>query len=88
MVGVIEAAVLHQHAISGETLDSSLGRLGTADGVAAAARFLTSDEASYVSGHILAVAGGHVTALTFAAWTALARSLDPPGLLWLALARL
>jgi len=58
---------------------SSLGRLGTADEVAPAALFLTSDEASYVSGHILAVAGGHVAALTVCSLdSALARSLDPP----------
>ena len=45
-------------------MTASLGRLGTADEVAAAALFVTSDKASYGSGHILAVAGGHVAALT------------------------
>jgi len=35
-----------------------LGRLGTVDDVAKAAVFLVSDEASYVSGHALAVDGG------------------------------
>ncbi len=35
-----------------------LGRLGTADDVAAAARYLTSEAAGYVTGHVLTVDGG------------------------------
>jgi 3-oxoacyl-[acyl-carrier protein] reductase len=35
-----------------------LGRAGTPDDVAAAVCFLASDEASYITGHVLAVNGG------------------------------
>jgi 3-oxoacyl-[acyl-carrier protein] reductase len=35
-----------------------LGRLGTCDDVAATACFLASDEAAYITGHVLAVNGG------------------------------
>jgi 3-oxoacyl-[acyl-carrier protein] reductase len=35
-----------------------LGRLATADDIAAAACFLASDEAAYITGHVLAVNGG------------------------------
>jgi len=35
-----------------------LGRVGTADDVASAVAFLASDEASYITGHVLSVNGG------------------------------
>jgi NAD(P)-dependent dehydrogenase (short-subunit alcohol dehydrogenase family) len=37
-----------------------LGRFGTADEIAAAAVFLASDDASYITGHTLAVDGGYL----------------------------
>jgi len=50
-------------AISGKaqvdwTSQIPLGRLGTPDDVAAAACYLASDEAAYITGHVLAVNGG------------------------------
>jgi 3-oxoacyl-[acyl-carrier protein] reductase len=35
-----------------------LGRIGTTDDVAGAVRFLASEEASYITGHVLNVNGG------------------------------
>jgi len=35
-----------------------LGRMGQPDDVANAVKFLASDEASYITGHVLAVNGG------------------------------
>jgi NAD(P)-dependent dehydrogenase (short-subunit alcohol dehydrogenase family) len=43
---------------------SPLGYAGTPDDIAAAAVFLASDEARYISGHTLVVDGGHTTAGT------------------------
>ena len=35
-----------------------LGRIGTPEDVAGAVRFLASDEASYITGHVLNINGG------------------------------
>ena len=44
--------------ITGYAAQIPLGRIGTPDDVAAAVCFLASDEASYITGQVLAVNGG------------------------------
>ena len=39
--------------------DTALGRPGTPEDIAKAVRFLASDEASFITGEILTVAGGY-----------------------------
>jgi NAD(P)-dependent dehydrogenase (short-subunit alcohol dehydrogenase family) len=61
--GVIETqmtAHLPAEVIEKRITDTSLGRLGRAEEVAAAIRFLVSDEASFITGQILGVDGGLV----------------------------
>ena len=59
--GMIETdmtAALGESAHSAMLTQIPLGRLGTADEVAAAVCFLASDESAYITGHVLAVNGG------------------------------
>ncbi len=61
--GLIETAMNQNLAIEDVTamIDSTpLGRIGTTNDVASAALFLTSDEASYITGQVLGVNGGFV----------------------------
>lgn len=50
-----ELNVLQRQAIEGKTL---LNRLGTTDDMATATAFLASDDAAYITGETLVVAGG------------------------------
>jgi 3-oxoacyl-[acyl-carrier protein] reductase len=62
--GFIETDMTRELAAGAKTDWSTqipLGRPGTADDVAAAVCFLASDEASYITGHVLAVNGGMYT---------------------------
>ena len=47
--------LLQRQELEGKTL---LGRLGTTEDMAAATAFLASDDASYVTGETLVIAGG------------------------------
>jgi 3-oxoacyl-[acyl-carrier protein] reductase len=61
--GVIETAMterLGEELLDRSVADTPLGRLGRADEVAKAIRFLAGDEASFVTGQILGVDGGLV----------------------------
>jgi len=63
--GVIETPLTAGWLSDPEVLESvvarhPIGRLGTPEEVAAAAAFLASDEASFITGAILAVDGGHL----------------------------
>jgi 3-oxoacyl-[acyl-carrier protein] reductase len=53
MTSVLPEAVKHKYLAS-----IPLGRAGTIADVAAAVKFLVSDDASYITGHVLAVNGG------------------------------
>lgn len=61
--GVIETSMtehLGEEVLTERATDTPLGRLGKAEEVAKAIRFLASDEASFVTGQILGVDGGLV----------------------------
>jgi 3-oxoacyl-[acyl-carrier protein] reductase len=49
---------LHEKAQVDWAAQIPLGRLGSVDDVAAAVCYLASDEAAYITGHVLAVNGG------------------------------
>ena len=58
MIGTDMTAGLDESAKAAMLEQIPMGRLGTTDDVAGAVRFLASDEAAYVTGHVLAVNGG------------------------------
>ena len=58
MIDTDMTAGLHESALAAMLAQIPMGRLGTTDDVAGAICFLASDEAAYVTGHVLAVNGG------------------------------
>jgi 3-oxoacyl-[acyl-carrier protein] reductase len=58
MIDTDMTRALGDKAQAGWAAQIPLGRLGTSEDVAAAACFLASDEAAYITGHVLAVNGG------------------------------
>jgi len=58
MIETDMTAALPEPARAGLTAQIPLGRLGSPDDVAWAACFLASDEAAYITGHVVAVNGG------------------------------
>jgi 3-oxoacyl-[acyl-carrier protein] reductase len=62
--GLIETEMVH--VLSDETIktvveQTPMGRMGTAEEVAAAIRFLLSDESSFMVGNTIDVSGGRIT---------------------------
>ena len=58
MIDTDMTAGLNESAQAAMLAQIPMGRFGTTDDVAGAVRFLASDEAAYVTGHVLAVNGG------------------------------
>jgi 3-oxoacyl-[acyl-carrier protein] reductase len=58
MIDTDMTKAIHADAKVGLAAQIPLGRLGAAEDIAAAVCFLASDEASYITGHVLAVNGG------------------------------
>jgi 3-oxoacyl-[acyl-carrier protein] reductase len=58
MIDTDMTAGLNESAQAAMLAQIPMGRLGTTDDVAGAICFLASDEAAYVTGHVLAVNGG------------------------------
>ena len=61
--GVIDTKMMDEHSEETKAIladETPLGRLGTPEDVAAAAAFLLSDEAAFITGQVLGVDGGYI----------------------------